>query len=265
MGGVAGYISRLFLFETAYDIEYDLRNIIYEHLTKMSFSFYDRVQSGQLISRANSDIRSVQMYMTFAPLILVQCSIAVVAFVLHALHRRAAGLHRHGHHALRLPGRGEDAEVDVPGVVDHPVPPGRRGHHRRRERQRRPGGQVLRRRAAAAAGPVRGGRQAAVGLHQRRRPPGPLLPAGPEPAPGGAGPGPPVRRVHGHPRRPEHRGHPGLQRLPAHAPGPVHDAGHADHDGSAGGGLGRPHLRDHRRAADGHRCARRRRPGRLPR
>ena len=47
----------------------------------MSFPFYDRVQSGQLISRANSDIRSVQMYMTFAPLILVQCSIAVVAFV----------------------------------------------------------------------------------------------------------------------------------------------------------------------------------------
>ncbi len=78
--GVTGYIARLFLFETAYDIEYDLRNIIYEHLTKMSFGFYDRVQSGQLISRANSDIRSVQMYMTFAPLILVQCSLAVIAF-----------------------------------------------------------------------------------------------------------------------------------------------------------------------------------------
>jgi len=80
VGGVLGYVARLFLFETAYDIEYDLRNIIYEHLTKMSFSFYDRVQSGQLISRANSDIRSVQMYMTFAPLILVQCSMAVIAF-----------------------------------------------------------------------------------------------------------------------------------------------------------------------------------------
>ncbi|MGH9081574.1 MAG: ABC transporter transmembrane domain-containing protein, partial [Acidimicrobiales bacterium] len=81
LGGAMGYVARLFLFETAYDIEYDLRNIIYEHLTRMSFSFYDRVQSGQLISRANSDIRSVQMYMTFAPLILVQCSIAVVAFI----------------------------------------------------------------------------------------------------------------------------------------------------------------------------------------
>ncbi|HMK63759.1 MAG TPA: ABC transporter ATP-binding protein, partial [Acidimicrobiales bacterium] len=79
-GGVSGYISRLFLFQTAYEIEFDLRNILYEHMTHMSFGFYDRVQTGQLISRANSDIRSVQMYMTFAPMILVQCSIAVVAF-----------------------------------------------------------------------------------------------------------------------------------------------------------------------------------------
>jgi ATP-binding cassette, subfamily B, bacterial len=79
--GIAGFISRLFLFRTAYNIEFDLRNIIYEHLTQMSFPFYDRVQSGQLISRANSDIRSVQMYMTFAPSILVQCSVAVIAFI----------------------------------------------------------------------------------------------------------------------------------------------------------------------------------------
>jgi ATP-binding cassette subfamily B protein len=80
VGGLSGYVSRLFLFQTAYEIEYDLRTMIYEHLTRMSFPFYDRVQSGQLISRANSDIRSVQMYMTFAPMILVQCGIALVAF-----------------------------------------------------------------------------------------------------------------------------------------------------------------------------------------
>lgn len=75
------YVSRNNLLKTAYRIEYDLRNIMYEHLSRMSFSFYDRVQSGQLISRANSDIRSVQMYLTFAPSILVQCSVAVLAFV----------------------------------------------------------------------------------------------------------------------------------------------------------------------------------------
>jgi ATP-binding cassette subfamily B protein len=78
--GLTAYVSRLFLLRTAYAMEFDLRNIIYEHLTRMSFGFYDRVQSGQLISRANSDIRSVQMYLTFAPAIIVQCTVALVAF-----------------------------------------------------------------------------------------------------------------------------------------------------------------------------------------
>ena len=80
LAGVSGILSRQYLFRTAYEVEADLRSLIYEHLTGLSFSFYDRVQSGQLISRANSDIRSVQMYSTFAPLILVQTSIGVLAF-----------------------------------------------------------------------------------------------------------------------------------------------------------------------------------------
>src|ERR1700677_252800 len=80
LAGVAGIVSRQFLYNTAYNVEADLRTLIYEHLTWLSFSFYDRVQSGQLISRANSDIRSVQMYSIFAPLIIVQCFIGVVAF-----------------------------------------------------------------------------------------------------------------------------------------------------------------------------------------
>ena len=78
--GLTGFLSRLFLFRTAYAMEYDLRNVVYEHLTTLSFPFYDRVQAGQLISRANSDIRSVHLYLTFAPMILVQSAIAVVAF-----------------------------------------------------------------------------------------------------------------------------------------------------------------------------------------
>ncbi len=80
LAGVTGAISRQYLYYTAYNVEADLRSLIYEHLTWLSFSFYDRVQSGQLISRANSDIRSVQMYSTFAPLILVQCFIGVISF-----------------------------------------------------------------------------------------------------------------------------------------------------------------------------------------
>jgi ATP-binding cassette subfamily B protein len=79
-GGLASFLARLSLMRAAYSMEFDLRHLVYEHLTKMSFSFYDRVQSGQLISRANSDIRSVNLYLTFAPAILVQCAVGIVAF-----------------------------------------------------------------------------------------------------------------------------------------------------------------------------------------
>ena len=52
---------------------------MYRHLTRMSFGFYDRVQSGQLISRANSDIRSVQMFLAFGPFFIVQFGLFGVA------------------------------------------------------------------------------------------------------------------------------------------------------------------------------------------
>ena len=66
--GTLAFAYRYGLFRMAYEIEYDLRSLIFEHLAGLSFSFYDRVQSGQIISRANSDIRSVQMVLAFAPL-----------------------------------------------------------------------------------------------------------------------------------------------------------------------------------------------------
>jgi ATP-binding cassette subfamily B protein len=78
--GLINYLARLYLLRTAYEMEYDLRNIVYAHLARMPFGFYDRVQSGELMSRSSSDIRAVQMYLSFGPSILVQCLIAVVAF-----------------------------------------------------------------------------------------------------------------------------------------------------------------------------------------
>jgi ATP-binding cassette subfamily B protein len=74
----AGY--RYGLYRMAYVIENDLRGIVYEHLTRLSFSFYDRIQSGQVISRANSDIRSMQMFLAFAPLMSVSIITFVIAF-----------------------------------------------------------------------------------------------------------------------------------------------------------------------------------------
>ncbi|MBW2052433.1 MAG: ABC transporter ATP-binding protein [Deltaproteobacteria bacterium] len=65
------YAYRYLLYRTAYLIEFDLRSIMYEHLTRLSFSFFDRVQSGQIISRSNSDIRALQMFLIFGPFITI--------------------------------------------------------------------------------------------------------------------------------------------------------------------------------------------------
>ncbi len=80
--GAFTFVYRNLLFKVAYALEYDLRVLLYEHLARMSFPFYDRVQSGQLISRANSDIRSVQMYLTFGPIIALNALSVFAAFAL---------------------------------------------------------------------------------------------------------------------------------------------------------------------------------------
>lgn len=75
---IFGALYRFSMFELAWGVETDLRALLYRHLTTLSFSYYDRTQSGQVISRANSDIRSIQLLLAFAPLI----GMSVLAFLL---------------------------------------------------------------------------------------------------------------------------------------------------------------------------------------
>jgi ATP-binding cassette subfamily B multidrug efflux pump len=46
----------------SHQIAYDLRNKLYDHIQHLTFSFHDRTQSGQLISRTIEDVRSVQRF-----------------------------------------------------------------------------------------------------------------------------------------------------------------------------------------------------------
>lgn len=78
---VFGALYRFSLFRLAWGIETDLRALFYEHLTKLSFSYYDRTQSGQVISRANSDIRSIQVLLAFGPLVSMSVLSFALAFV----------------------------------------------------------------------------------------------------------------------------------------------------------------------------------------
>ena len=78
---VFGFGYRFSLFRAAHRIENDLRNLIFARLTELSFSYWDRVQSGQIISRANTDIRSIQLLFAFGPLIAMQLVLLTMALV----------------------------------------------------------------------------------------------------------------------------------------------------------------------------------------
>ena len=77
--GIFTYVYRYGLFAMGHRVEFQLRTLLFAHLSRLSFAFYDRVQTGEIISRSNSDIRSVQMYLAFAPIVSVQLLSFVVA------------------------------------------------------------------------------------------------------------------------------------------------------------------------------------------
>jgi ATP-binding cassette, subfamily B, multidrug efflux pump len=47
---------------TAQGVAYDLRNQLYSRIQSLSFSYHDRAQTGQLLTRATSDVDRVQMF-----------------------------------------------------------------------------------------------------------------------------------------------------------------------------------------------------------
>ena len=68
-------------------IEYDLRNRMWAHLLKQSFSYFDRWPTGQLMSRAMSDVQNVRMFLGygltfFATNIVMMVAVAIILLAL---------------------------------------------------------------------------------------------------------------------------------------------------------------------------------------
>ena len=66
------------------DIQYDIRNAMYEHLQRLDFARHDEMQTGQLVSRANSDVNLVQSLLAWLPLMLgnlLQFAFSLVAML----------------------------------------------------------------------------------------------------------------------------------------------------------------------------------------
>jgi ATP-binding cassette subfamily B multidrug efflux pump len=62
MRGFFSYVQRYTAEWISHSVAYDLRNRLYNHIQHLPFSYHDRTQSGQLISRTIEDVRSIQRF-----------------------------------------------------------------------------------------------------------------------------------------------------------------------------------------------------------
>jgi ABC-type multidrug transport system fused ATPase/permease subunit len=79
---------RLISGRQALGVEFDMRNALYAHLVRLSFGFYDRHQTGQLMSRATVDLQTVRFFLGYGLIfffqnVLTLLGAAVVMFVVN--------------------------------------------------------------------------------------------------------------------------------------------------------------------------------------
>ncbi|HYY75173.1 MAG TPA: ABC transporter ATP-binding protein [Gaiellaceae bacterium] len=83
---VAGLARGLFLMgrrfiagRQALGVEFDMRNALYTHLLRLSWGFYDRHQTGQLMSRATVDLQGVRFFLGYGLIFFGQHILTIVA------------------------------------------------------------------------------------------------------------------------------------------------------------------------------------------
>src|SRR3954454_6534893 len=93
--GIVGIVSALFTglrrywaFREARWAEADLRDRLYSHLQRLHFSFHDENQTGQLMSRANTDLQQVQNFVVLIPL-TISNAVTVLAVTIILLSQNA--------------------------------------------------------------------------------------------------------------------------------------------------------------------------------
>jgi ABC-type multidrug transport system fused ATPase/permease subunit len=82
---VAGAISfgltvarRLIAGKVSLGVEYDLRNGVYAHLQALELGFFDRQQTGQLMSRATVDLQGVRFFLGYGLIFMAQSALTIV-------------------------------------------------------------------------------------------------------------------------------------------------------------------------------------------
>jgi ABC-type multidrug transport system fused ATPase/permease subunit len=69
---------RLIAGQVSLGVELDLRNILYGHLQRLELAFFDRQQTGQLMSRATVDLQSVRFFLGYGLIFIGQSLLTIV-------------------------------------------------------------------------------------------------------------------------------------------------------------------------------------------
>jgi ABC-type multidrug transport system fused ATPase/permease subunit len=72
------YFRRMIAGRVSLGIEYDLRERLYNHLQRLELGFFDRQQTGQLMSRATVDLQAVRFFLGYGLVFIVQSVLTIV-------------------------------------------------------------------------------------------------------------------------------------------------------------------------------------------
>ncbi len=64
IGAVSSYVESISMTTVGQWVAHDLRSTLYHHIQRLSLSYHDRSQTGDLISRVTSDIDTIQSFIT---------------------------------------------------------------------------------------------------------------------------------------------------------------------------------------------------------
>jgi ABC-type multidrug transport system fused ATPase/permease subunit len=76
---------RLISGRQALGVEFDMRNALYARLLRLSFGFYDRHQTGQLMSRATVDLQTVRFFLGYGLIFFFQHVLTLVGVTVYLL------------------------------------------------------------------------------------------------------------------------------------------------------------------------------------
>ena len=71
-------MRRLVAGRVSLAVEVDLREALYSHLQRLELGFFDRQQTGQLMSRATVDLQSVRFFLGYGLILITQALVTIL-------------------------------------------------------------------------------------------------------------------------------------------------------------------------------------------